>query len=99
MTRLKALRARERRIDKLATLTSMIVPGAAGLLAKRPDLCFVGILLFVWAAVSLVWRKGIVPDPLAVGGAGSLAFLITAGFALLAYFAVTLTGLVARRSL
>lgn len=99
MVRLTQLRKRESRIDRIATAASFIVPGVAGLLARRPDLGFVGILLFFWAAFAFIWRDGIVPDPLAVGAAGPLAFLITGVMAALGYLAVVATCLLIRRSL
>lgn len=99
MARLRALRAREDRLERFATLASLCVPGVGGLLAKRPDLSFVGLLLAVWAAVSLLWRQGVVPDPLAVGAAGPLAFAISGILALIAYFGVSVIGLVVRKGL
>lgn len=99
MARLKELRARESRIDKLYLALSMLIPGASGLLAKRPDLCFIGILFFGWAVVLFLWRGGVVPDPLAVGGAGTVAFVL-AGFGMAAaYVGVLISGLIIRRSL
>jgi tetratricopeptide (TPR) repeat protein len=98
MARLTELRAREASIDRLATALSLLVPGASGLFARRPDLAFTAILLFSWLVVSVAWRDGVVPDPLAVGGAGPLAFLLTGALALLGYLTVVLLGLVIRRS-
>jgi tetratricopeptide (TPR) repeat protein len=98
MTRLTELRARESRMNRLVTLVSLAVPGAGGLLARRPDLGFVGTLFFTWAAVAFLWRDGVVPDPLAVGAAGSLFFLITGGIALVGYLIAVAAGLMIRRS-
>jgi len=99
MARLKALRERESRIERIGTVASMLVPGAAGLLARRPDLGFLGILLFAWAAVLFGWRNGVVSDPLAVGAAGPLAF-VTCGLVMaVIYLAVLVSSLVIRRSL
>jgi len=98
MARLKALRAREGRIEKLATAASLIVPGVSGLLARRPDLAFVSILFFVAAVALFAWRGGVVPDPLAVGPTGPLAF-VTAGVTMaLLYLGVMLLGIAIRRS-
>jgi tetratricopeptide (TPR) repeat protein len=99
MARLKTLRAREQRLDRIATAAAILLPGAAGLLARRPDLSFLGILLFVWAVVFLVWRNGIVSDPFVVGAAGPLAFSIVGLIALVAYLGVVMSGLIVRRSL
>lgn len=98
MARLQALRKREVRIEKVATTASVFVPGVAGLLAKRPDLSFVSLLMFVSAVVLFVWRNGAVPDPLAVGHAGTLAFVFAGCLMTLLYMAVMLSGILLRRS-
>lgn len=98
MARLQALRSREIRIEKVATTASVLVPGVSGLLAKRPDLSFVSLLFFVSAVVLFVWRNGAVPDPLAVGHAGTLAFVFAGCLMMLLYLAVMLSGILLRRS-
>lgn len=97
--RLAVLRKRELLIEKLALGAALTLPGAAGLLARRPDHAFVGILLFVVAAVMVVWRNGVVPDPLTVGALGPIGFLSAAAIALLAYAGFVFSGVVIRRSL
>jgi len=99
MARLSALRRREARLDRLGTLASLLLPGVGGLLARRPDLSFLGLFFFAWAAFLIVWRDGIVPDPLAVGSAGPLVFATAAGLAVLGYAGVVYLGLAVRRSL
>jgi len=99
MARLEALRRRGDRLDKIKTACSMIVPGASGLFAKRPGLCLAGIVFFAWAAVLFLWRNGAVPDPLAVGSAGPLAFVLAGCGAALLYAGVVASGLMIRRSL
>lgn len=96
--RLAVLRRRESRLDRIAFGVSIVLPGAAGFLAKRPDHAFLGILLFLLAAVMLVWRNGVVPDPLAVGALGSVGFTFAALFALTAYAGVVLVCVSIRRS-
>ena len=96
--RLAELRARESRVSRYETLAAMLIPGAGGVLAKRPDLGIVAVLLFAFAAASLVWHGGVVPDPLAVGSAGSLALLMGAVVASFAYLVVVVASLVIRRS-
>jgi ribosomal protein L37AE/L43A len=98
MARLAALRRREGRIEKLATVGSLLLPGAAGLLAKRPDLSFVSLLLFAGAAACFFWHEGVVPDPLAVGQAGPLAFGVAGGVLLFLYAGAVLSGILIRRS-
>ena len=86
-------------MQKIYAAVSVVVPGAAGLLARRPMLGFLGLLLFAWAVVLFVWRHGVVADPMAVGGAGPLAFLATAGVMVLLYLGVVVSGITIRRSL
>lgn len=99
MARLAELRARETRVGTLALAASLLVPGVGGLLARRPDLSFLGLAFFVWGAALFLWRDGIVSDPLAVGAAGPLAFAIAGVVVLLGYAGVVTAGLLARRSL
>ncbi|MCP5040979.1 MAG: hypothetical protein GY944_08100, partial [bacterium] len=99
MKRLYELQARDSRVGRLAVLVSILVPGAAGLLARRPDLGFLGILSCGFAFVFFAWSGGVVPDPLAVGTAGTLAFLMAGGVAVLVYMMVVAAGLVMRRNL
>ena len=98
MTRLSELQVWESRRGRLAALASLLIPGAGGLLARRPDLGFFGILLFGMSVTLLVWRDGIVPDPLTVGSAGPLAFVVTSCVAGVLYFGVVVRGLLIRRS-
>ncbi|MCZ6464860.1 MAG: hypothetical protein O7A09_11040 [Proteobacteria bacterium] len=98
MARLGELRDRESRLERVTLAASLLVPGVGGLLAKRPDLAFVSILFFAWAGVSLLWRDGVVPDPMAVGAAGPLAFLLMGGMALLGYLGVVGIAQLVRRS-
>lgn len=98
MARLQALRKREVRIDKIATTVSLLIPGLSGLLARRPDLSFVSLLFFASATVLFVWRHGAVPDPIAVGSIGTVAFVSAGCLMTLLYIAVMLTGIVLRRS-
>jgi hypothetical protein len=98
MARLQSLRARESRLEKIYTGIAVLVPGASGLLAKRPDLGFMGLFFFTWSVVLLVWREGVVPDPLSMGSAGGLAFLAAGIVMALLYLGVLLGGLMIRRS-
>jgi tetratricopeptide (TPR) repeat protein len=97
--RINALRAREARLEKLWLAVSVLVPGVSGLRARRPDLAFIGILLFGWAAAIWIWRDGVVPDPLALGGIGPMALLLSGLAAAFAYLLVLLSGLIMQRNL
>lgn len=99
MARLGELRQREARLGRIALAASLLVPGAGGLLARRPDLSFLGLFFFAWAAVLFLWRDGIVSDPLAIGVAGPLLFAIAGVVAVLGYVGVVSMSLMIRRSL
>jgi hypothetical protein len=98
LARMNALRERERRLDKTAWLASVLIPGAAGLLAGRPLRSLLGALLFAVAAASALWRGGVAPDPLVAGAAAPFAFLGVAVLAMVAYAAVAAVSLATRRS-
>lgn len=99
MARLSDLRAREAQLDKLAWAASMLVPGLGGLLAKRAYLSLLGLFFFAWGSVLLLWRDGIVADPLVLGAAGPLVFAVAGGIAVLGYGMVVAAGLMIRRTL
>jgi len=94
-----ALRARERRLERIATIASIGVPAAAGILARRPLLALLGALFFAFAACSVVWREGVVPDPLVAGASAPIALLGAAVLAALGYAVVVGAALAARRRL
>lgn len=95
--RINELRRREARIEKTATATSVLIPGAAGFLAGRPARGLVGALCFALAAASLWWRDGVVPDPLVAGLAAPVAFVGVAVAALAIYAITVVSSLVTRR--
>jgi tetratricopeptide (TPR) repeat protein len=99
LEKITALRARERRLERIATIASIGIPAAAGVLARRPMLALLGALFFAIAACAVVWREGVVPDPLVAGAAGPFAFLGAAVLATLGYAAVVGAALAARRRL
>ena len=97
LARIEALRERETRVSRLVWLASLLVPGAAGLLAERPLRSLLGALLFALAVFALVWRNGMVPDPLVAGGAGPFAFLLIGAVAAFGYAVVVAMSLATRR--
>lgn len=99
LARIEALRERESRLDKVAWLVSVILPGAAGLLARKPVAGLLGALFFALALGALFWREGAVPDPLVAGAAGPIAFLGFAALCGIGYAVVVGSSLVARRHL
>jgi tetratricopeptide (TPR) repeat protein len=98
LARVNALREREERLNRIATVVSMLVPAAAGLLAKRPLASLFGAFFFALALCFLVWRGGVVPDPLVAGCTASFVFVGVAVLAFLAYSALITTSLAARGS-
>lgn len=99
LARIDALRERSERLDKLASGASVVIPGIAGVLARRPLLGFWGALWFVIGAGALLSRDGLVPDPLVAGDAGPLALAVVATLAGAAYAISVGAALAARRRL
>ena len=99
LARIEALRERESRLDKVAWAASLALPGAAGLLSRRPIAGLLGAFFFALALAALAWRDGAVPDPLVAGAAGPMAFFCLAAVSGLAYAVVVGTSLAARRHL
>jgi hypothetical protein len=95
--RVNELRAREQRIFQLHTLLALLVPGAAGLVAERPLLGWLGAVYFSLAGAALWWRNGVVPDPLVAGAAAPVLFLAAAAFAAMGYAITVAVSLAARR--
>lgn len=98
LDRVSALREREQRVNRLATAASLLIPGAAGLLARRPFSSFLGAFFFALAVSAIVWNGGVIPDPLIAGGAGTLCFATLAVLSLLLYSAIVGLALAARRN-
>ncbi len=88
MVRLAALRERQARIDKIKLLLSVIVPGAAGVVSRRPILGLLGSMLFASTLASWWARDGVGADPLAVGAGASLLFSAVAVASAVTYVAV-----------
>lgn len=89
--RIEELQERERRMRRLATVASVLLPGAAGLLADRPLRSLLGAVCFALAVACVIFRQGVVPDPLVAGQAAPVAFLGTAALAALLYVALVAT--------
>ncbi len=79
------------------SLPALLVPGAAGFLARRADLALCGLLFFGWAVAALGWRAGVTPDPLSMDWLGPLVFATSGVVALLAHFVIARIGLAARK--
>jgi len=89
MRQLSAIRSRQAREERLAVALSLALPGAAGLLARRPLLGLLSALAFA-AGGALVWlRHGVLPDPLALGCLPALLVPAALGAAALLYTGTT----------
>ena len=97
VARVAALEERRRRLDRTATLASLLVPGAAGLAAGRPLRALASCVCFAIALGALGGRPGIVPDPWVAGAAGPAALLAVAVAAICAYLFLVASSLAARR--
>jgi tetratricopeptide (TPR) repeat protein len=98
MARIEQLRARANRREHWEAIASIGVPGAAGLLAKRPVRCLIGSVFAAIVGLSLYWYDGVVPDPAIAGGAAGFASLCLAGAALFAYLVTVLLCFATRRN-
>jgi len=90
LARISELRARDERLEQYSMAASFLVPGVAGLLAKRPLRCLLGSIFGTITLFALYWRGGVVPDPLVAGAAAPLASLCIAALALFAYLILVL---------
>jgi tetratricopeptide (TPR) repeat protein len=95
--RIEQLQAREERLEKMGVIASVLLPGFAGMRARRPDLAFASLLLFVGVLLFVIWRGGVVPDPLAVGVGGTFALGVAAFLVSIVYLGVLFTSLISWR--
>jgi len=91
MAQIEELRARQARLERLATFAGWAVPGAAGLAADRPLLAGLGVTLFASGVSLFVHRHGAVADPLVLGALP--AALLGVGLAVLAAAYLLVLGL------
>jgi tetratricopeptide (TPR) repeat protein len=98
LARIGKLRVREERLERFTVAASLLVPGIAGLLAKRPLRCLLGSVFAAIAVLALYWRDGVVPDPLVAGATAPFAALCIAVLAMLAYVVIALLSLATRRN-
>lgn len=96
--RLQVLARREAWHARLVALGSLLVPGVAGLAARRPDVALLSIALFVWIAAWLRWPTGLLVDSTWLGGLAPLFLSTLAGLASLTYALIVVGCFVARRN-
>jgi tetratricopeptide (TPR) repeat protein len=95
--RVNALRFREKRLARVRLIVSILLPGAAGALARCPWASFIGALSAAIAILAIFWRNGVTPDPLVAGAAAPMAFGLISALALCCYSASVAFSLAARR--
>ncbi len=97
--RLETLARRESRLGRLVLASSLIVPGVAGMAARRPDHSIFGLLLFGWFLGWVLWPAGVFVDSVRMGGMAFVCLAIPGILSGLAYVAVVFASLVARKRL
>lgn len=95
--RIAELRSREKWRERGARVVGTLVPGAAGLLARRPLSGLLGAIVLCAAIIAAGVGRDVVPDPLAVGATGQLAFSIAAALLFLSHLGVSMWALSHRR--
>lgn len=99
MARLQALSKREVWIGGVLTSASLLIPGVAGLVARRPDFAMFGLLLFGWIVAWVIWPAGLFEDPLGMGVAAVICFAVLGSLATIGYVGIVWASLAARRKL
>jgi hypothetical protein len=84
-------------VGRAVLISSILVPGTAGLLAGRHLTSLIGALSGTLAVTALIWRNGVVPDPLIAGAAAPIAFGSVAVAAASCYGIAVATALAKRR--
>ena len=97
VARINALRHRALWVGRAVLICSILVPGTAGLLAGRHLTSLVGALTGILAVTTVIWRNGVVPDPLIAGALAPVAFGSVAVVATGCYGIAVATSLAARR--
>jgi len=93
MEKLQELRRRQRRVERAAGLVAWFVPGAAGMVAKRPLLALLSVASFATGVSLWLHRQGSVPDPLALGALPEVLVVLAVSAAALVYLTLLLVAL------
>jgi hypothetical protein len=96
MAQLQDLRRRQRRVERAAGLIAWLVPGAAGMVAKRPLLALLAVAAFASGGSLWIHRHGAIPDPLALGALHVALLTLALGAFALAYLTLLLVTLALR---
>ncbi len=74
LARINVLRHRDERMSRIVLLASILVPGYAGLIARRHGWSLVGSIAAALAIAALVFRNGVAIDPMVAGAAAPVFF-------------------------
>ena len=96
VARINALRHRDLWLGRAVLISSILVPGTAGLLAGRHFTSLIGALSGILAFTAVIWRHGVVPDPLIAGAVAPVAFGCIAAVAAGCYGIAVATSLAKR---
>jgi tetratricopeptide (TPR) repeat protein len=99
VARISALRHRELWLGRAVLVSSVLIPGTAGLLAGRHVTSLIGALSGILVVTAVIWRNGVVPDPLIAGAAAPVAFGSVAAVAAGCYAIAVATSLATRKSI
>lgn len=98
MNRLQALSKREARVQFLTNLGALLIPGVAGLAARRADRALVSLLLVAFGVAVLRWPSGLIADAMWLGPVAPLLLGLLASLAFAGHAAIVLGSFVARRN-
>ena len=87
--RIASLRSREKWRERGVRVMGALLPGAAGLLARRPLCGLLGAIVLCGAVIAAGVGRDVVPDPLAVGATRQLVFAIAATLLFLTHAGVS----------
>jgi tetratricopeptide (TPR) repeat protein len=96
--RLQALSKRGVRIDRVLLAASLLIPGVAGLAARRSDLALFGLLLFGWIATWIAWPAGVFEDPLLMGNAAVVCLAIPGILSVIGYGGILFASFLIRKN-
>ena len=78
---------------------ALLIPGVAGLAARRPDFAMFGLLIFGWIVAWIAWPAGVFEDPLSMGSAAVLCLAIPGVLSVIGYGGIVFASLVVRKNL
>ena len=80
-------------MNRAIFLVSILVPGSAGLLARRYGRCLFGSMSAALAIFAITFRNGVAIDPLVAGSSAPVVFSLAAVLCLAAYAVAVVSSL------